>query len=303
MHKYGKILIVDEAHGAHLSFFNRWGTQGACGMPTAAEHAGADIVVVSVHKTLASLTQSAVLLLTSDRVGPYILEDKLQSIESSSPSYILMASLDINASLLEEHGPLLIREWEDNLRFFYEQSKSISGLQVIHPMAGFDWSKLNFDLGLYGGDLEKILTEKYGIFIELYSGALVMCMTGIGNTRSHLEKLIDALSEIAADTAVQEKIRQRDEALKKGAASKTDQSWLASHAEIFDIPAVKQRTPLLQAEGLICASSIIPYPPGIPLVCPGEKLTAETIKHIKKLRDDGDKVIGINEAGEILTGS
>ena len=103
VHEAGKILIVDQAHGAHLKFFHKFGYGD--GMPLAAEDAGADLVVGSIHKTLASFTQSAVLNLCSRRVDRYVLEDKLQAIQSTSPSYILMGSLDLNADLLLEHGP------------------------------------------------------------------------------------------------------------------------------------------------------------------------------------------------------
>ena len=297
--KYQKVLIVDEAHGAHLAFFNRYGTRP---MPKAEEHAGADIVIASVHKTLASFTQSAVLHLTSDRVDASLLEDKLQCVESTSPSYLLMASLDINASILEERGARLFAEWEENLNFFYEQAAKIKGLRFIGQEEGMDWSKLNFSLGIHGAALEQTLIEEYGVFIELYTGDMVMCMTGIGNTRAHIEKLVNALGDIAArekpddaasalQTADQEK--ERGENLFS----------LSTRAEIFEVPTVKRRTPLSEADGLICASSIIPYPPGIPLVCPGEKLNADTIRYIKRARELGEKVIGVNENGEILTGT
>ena len=116
IHARGKILIIDQAHGAHLNFFNRYGLAApgktsASGFPAAAETAGSDVVINSIHKTLASFTQTALLNLCSDRVDKYDLEDRLQAIESSSPSYPMMASLDINADLLEKHGPQLMKEW------------------------------------------------------------------------------------------------------------------------------------------------------------------------------------------------
>jgi len=295
VHKHEKILIVDEAHGAHLAFFNRF-CSGK--MPKAAEHSGADIVIASVHKTLASFTQSAILLLCSDRVDPYMLEDKLQIIESTSPSYILMASLDICASMIEEHGLQLFAEWEDNLNFFYEQAGNIKGLRFIDRANGMDWSKLNFSLGIPGAELEKILIEKYGIFIELHAGELLMCMTGIGNTRSHIERLVTALDEIAANVNAAANGGESDQK----SESKIPRVAIPNRPELYDIPETRQRTPLLESGGLICASSIIPYPPGIPLVCPGEKMNAEIIGYVRALREAGEKVIGVNDMGEILTG-
>jgi len=209
-----------------------------------------------------------------------------------------MSSLDINASLLEEHGKQLFSEWEENLNYFYEQAKTIEGLKIIDKMEGMDWTKLNFSLGMQGAELEEILMEHYGIFIELYTGELVMCMTGIGNTREHMEKLVRALSEIAAE--MKSKIALEEVIQKSEAVNKT--LIIPKQAELFDIPKYKKRVPLMEAGGMICASSIIPYPPGIPLICPGEKLNAETLNYIKTLRELGEKVIGVNEQGEIFVG-
>jgi len=292
VHKYGKVLIIDEAHGAHLAFFNKYGIKD---MPKSAGGSGADIVIKSIHKTLASFTQSAVLSLYSDRVDHYLLEDKLQCIESTSPSYILMSSLDINSSIIEEHGKQIFEEWAENLNCFYENAKKIEGLKVIDKMDGLDWTKLNFslgELGISGAELEEILIEKYGIFIELYTGDVVMCMTGIGNTRDHIIKLTDALAEIAAERKAEPAAERR--------ANKATQLFVPKQAELFEIPKYKKRIPLSEAAGQICASSIIPYPPGIPLVCPGEKLDAETIEYIKTLRELGQKVIGVTAQGEIF---
>ena len=197
VHKRGKVLIVDQAHGAHLRFFEKYG--GAGGFPESAEKQGADIVINSIHKTLASFTQSALLNLCSDRVNPFLLEDRLQAIESSSPSYPMMATLDINADLLEDAGERLIRQWAENLDYFYSEADRIPGLAVLTPR-NLDRTKLNIDMSAYGingNELEELLMER-DIFIELVTGNIVMCMTGIGNTRGDYERLLKALAEIAA---------------------------------------------------------------------------------------------------------
>ncbi|MEG0661710.1 MAG: aminotransferase class I/II-fold pyridoxal phosphate-dependent enzyme, partial [Anaerovoracaceae bacterium] len=160
VHQAGKVLIVDQAHGAHLKFFHRYVKDSVGKLPLAAEDAGADIVVNSIHKTLASFTQSAVLNLTSTRVNPYVLEDKLQAIQSTSPSYLLMASLDINAQLLKDHGGTLMGEWWDLLNHFYAQAKKIPELTVMAE-DGMDVTKLNLTLSGYSGlELEKKLMEE-----------------------------------------------------------------------------------------------------------------------------------------------
>ncbi len=297
VHKYNKILIVDQAHGAHLKMFSKFGVKG---LPKSAEESGADIVINSTHKTLTSYTQSAILNLNTDRVSPYVIEDKLQSIESTSPSYILMASLDINANILLQHGQELMPQWADNLNIFYNEAGKIEGMEYIDKVLGMDWTKINFSLGslgISGDELEKILLEKYRIFIELYTGDLVMCMTGIGNTKTDIVRLVNALKEIASERAgfsQKQQIRTRN-----------DSGHLLAYkkSEIYEIPREKIRIPLLQAEGRICASSIIPYPPGIPLVCPGEKFEKEILYYIKSLREHGEKVIGVNAAGEVVVGA
>ncbi len=296
VHARGKILIIDQAHGAHLNFFNRYGLAApgktsASGFPAAAETAGADVVINSIHKTLASFTQTALLNLCSDRVDKYDLEDRLQAIESSSPSYPMMASLDINADLLEKHGPQLMKEWADNLSWFYETAeKEVPGLRIMrHPM--LDATKLNLDMsayGLNGNQLEELLMEK-DIFVELVTGNILMCMTGIGNKRCDFEKLLGALKQIASERQLMEVKPQQPEAVTKA-------------LQMTKVPVRKERIPLEEAAGRVCASSVIPYPPGIPIVCPGEIFDEEVISYIAARRRAEEKVIGVDELGRVAVG-
>ncbi len=128
-HRYGKVLIVDEAHGAHLHFSDA--------LPPSAIQSGADLVINSTHKTLASFTQSAALHYNTDLVDQYILEDKLQCIQSTSPSYLLMTSMDISADILEKHRHVLMEEWTRNLTEFYDRIVRIPGLQTMGQMKGW----------------------------------------------------------------------------------------------------------------------------------------------------------------------
>lgn len=288
VHKRGKILIVDQAHGAHLNFFAKYGISG---FPAAAECEGADLVINSIHKTLASFTQTALLNLCSDRVDRYDLEDKLQAIESTSPSYPLMASLDINADLMEQHGQNLIKEWAENLNWFYEEAeKQVPALRIMRHDK-LDGTKLNLDMsayGLNGNQLEECLMEK-GIFIELVTGNILMCMTGIGNVRSDYEKLLDALKELAEGRGVTE-------------LAPTQPAAVTANLELVGVPERKERVKLDEAKGRVCGSSVIPYPPGIPIVCPGEIFDKEVIEYIKGRRLAGEKVIGVDEQGRVVVG-
>lgn len=289
VHDAGKVLIVDQAHGAHLHFFHKYGAGE--GMPKSAEMSGADVAVGSTHKTLASMTQSAVLNLCSDSVDRYVLEDKLQAVQSTSPSYILMSSLDINAEILEKHGRELMQQWRDNLDWFYSEAASIKGLNIMKA-AMMDDTKINLDMGAYGitgSQLEKLLMEK-NIYTELNTGDILMCMTGIGNTRSDFEKLLKALEEIAAECGIAEKSKTRNKVV------------IPKGGRMHPVPKYKEYVKLEDAAGRVCAGSIIPYPPGIPFVCPGEEISGETCIYIKALRDAGEKVIGVNDKGQVLVG-
>ena len=289
VHARGKILIVDQAHGAHLKFFSDCGFSD---MPQSAEEQGADIAVNSIHKTLASFTQSAALTFNSDLLDHYTLEDKLQMIQSTSPSYILMGSLDINADIIKNHKEEVFTAWHDALAYFYAEAENISGLAVIRD-AKLDFTKINLDMsayGLSGAELEHLLMEK-GIYAELTTGNILMCMTGIGNTKADMEKLLEALREIAASHLLAEGKKQ------------TPPAVLEARFELCAVPAKKERIPLEMGAGRICASSIIPYPPGIPFICPGERITDEVITYIAALREAGEKVIGVNAEGEIIVGA
>ncbi len=331
VHEQGKILIVDQAHGAHLKWLSRKGkgkgappdsNLGSClerrngttagsdasggeghvgSDPQCAEEAGADIVINSIHKTLASFTQSAVLNLDSQRVDRYALEDRLQAVQSTSPSYLLMASLDVSADLLERHGAELMDGWNENLDWFYGSVGKIPGVDVIEPSGLLDRSKINIDasgLGIAAAELQKKLMERR-IFPELATGNILMLMSGIGNRRRDFQRLLEALEEIQRETGA-----CRPQHL--GAATETTGErgeGMPKKAELFPIPKRKKRVKLEQAEGMVCASSVIPYPPGIPLVCPGEKLEKEDLEYVRRLRQAGEKVIGVNDAGEVTVGA
>lgn len=254
VHKRGKILIVDQAHGAHLKFFSKY---GVCGFPQAAEEQGADLVINSIHKTLASWTQSALLNVCIGQNGLNVLEDKLQTIESSSPSYPMMATLDISADLLLEKGEELMKGWAENLDMFYAEAKRIPGLVIMENPA-LVRTKMNIDMSAYGingNELEELLMEK-GIFLELVTGNIIMCMSGIGNRCEDYRKLIGALKDIAEEHTLSgiHKMKQPDA--------------LTDTLERTELPKEKIYVPVNEAAGRVCASSIIPYPPGVPIACP-----------------------------------
>lgn len=288
VHKRGKTLIVDQAHGAHLKFF---GKAKSLITPAAAEDSGADIVINSTHKTLGSFTQTAVMNVCSERVNRAVLEDKLQILQSSSPSYPLMASLDINADLLIEKGDTLIRRWSDDLKWFYEEAEKVPYLDIMKG-ENLDATKINIDMSAYGvngNELEEFLMDR-GIFIELVAGNMIMCMTGIGNKRQDYVRLLDALKELASLRAtVGSQKKKQPEALSKRL------SWHGA-------PVQKEYVALGEAAGRVCASSVIPYPPGIPIVCSGEIIDEDIVAYIKERRLNKEKVIGVTSDMKVAVG-
>ena len=150
---------------------------------------------------------------------------------------------------------------------------------------------LNLDMsayGLNGNELEEELMKR-GIFIELVTGNILMCMTGIGNQRSDYEKLIAALKEIAGERILGSEKKKQPEAVTRSLAMKP-------------VPVKKERIPLREAAGRVCGSSVIPYPPGIPIVCPGEVFDPEVITYIEERRRAEEKVIGLDGLGRVIVG-
>jgi lysine decarboxylase len=205
-----------------------------------------------------------------------------------------MLSLDINADILldEAKKEKLFGEWKEAVDMFYSAAGQIPGLKIIEdPM--LDRTKLNMDmgdLGLTGNELEGLLNER-GIFVELVTGNIIMGMTGIGTTKEHVERLITALKDIASGRRTED-----------CTGAKEQPGILTFKPERAPVPEEKESVLIDDCAGRVCAGSIIPYPPGIPLLCPGEVITKELIDYVKKLRSMGEKVIGVSSAGEILVG-
>ena len=313
-HRHGMVLIVDQAHGAHLPFMNK---------KLAAERGGADIVIDSTHKTLASFTQTAIANICSDRVDLDVFQDRLQMLESTSPSYILMASLDLNAQILESHGAELMEQWRENLMYFYRRYKEIPGLSLMtHP--ALDPTKLNLDmsaLGLTGADLEDELIKR-GIYTELTTGNIAMAMTGIGNDRSDYDRLLAALAEISENAAARGAAASGDAPAAETRVTAYTTSCASPNCDAFEscdlshierqanshkpetvsVPDKTESVHYTEAAGRISAGLIIPYPPGRPLICPGEIMDETILRYAFVLRQRGEKVIGMTADGFVRVG-
>ena len=271
VHRHGAVLMVDEAHGAHLGLHPAF--------PASAVTQGADIVVQSLHKTLPSLTQTAMLHLCSDRVSAEELGFRLSVYQTSSPSYLLMASIDSCVQLLADHGAALFEAWAKGLRGFYNalQLRHLHLPLEHHPMT--DPSKLLISTTgthITGPALAQRLRREYEIEAEMSTVDTVLCMTGMGDTSEALLRLAAALNAIdatlhSAESSAPIPLPLPEQALPIHAAVKRNTEFVS----------------LADSEGHIAGDFLWAYPPGIPLIAPGEIITFELINYIRKAEDRG----------------
>lgn len=256
-HEKSVPVIVDEAHGAHLGILDE-------AFPADAMHMGADISVKSVHKTLPSLTQTAILLARHGLVDMAALDHALDIFETSSPSYLLMASIDGCVSLMENRGAELMTGWRRALDEFYEGAAALLRLRVCRQD---EPSKLVIDTsraGISGFELARRLREE-GIEIEMASLRYAVAMTGAGDTHDTLREFLNAL------TAVDRSLSARP------ATEPMLLPLLLCPARILQ-PGTALRAPfesvsVRKAVGRVSASYVWAYPPGVPMLVPGERVT------------------------------
>ena len=316
-HDHGMLLIVDQAHGAHLKFFDYDAASArddGLYVPHpkhAAESLGADIVVNSTHKTMLSFTGSGILNICSDSVDIDSVSEALRMVQTTSPSYLLMASLDINEKIMRSRWHDLISAWKEDLRGFYKGASRINGLTIVKGSGikgsgsqdeetfalyryreGPDPTKINLSmsgLGLSGERLDKELRYR-GIISEMVHGEYVLLMTGIGNVRSDYEQLLEALKDIASGYGVDTNI------------DRTPRSFDDMVLEYANVPIEGEYVPLYEAVGRVLYDPIVTYPPGTPIACPGEILSMEVISHISDILEDGETITGVDDEGRVKVG-
>lgn len=277
------LLLVDEAHGAHLYFSDE--------LPSGAIECGADVCVQSLHKTVGSLTQSSVLHVASDDIDIPQLQSNLQILQSSSPSYLLMASLDAARYELGQNGRTMGDKALELARFAREQIANIEKIDCLgkeqfseektknYAIADFDPTKLVITaskLGLSGFELKEILVEKYNIEVELADAHNILAIVTFANIKEEMEQLIAALQAIStactktsakkACIAMPPLPEMRLTPRKAHFSEKTTISWN-------------------DCVGAVAGEAIIPYPPGIPVVYPGEVISQEVWDFVERYRE------------------
>ena len=284
-HQHGALMLVDEAHGSHLGFHD--------GLPTTATRAGADMIIQSTHKTQGALTQASMLHCNDGGVNLARVGQVLALLQSSSPSSILLASLDAARMQMATQGAALLSRVIELSAEARTRICQIDGLwcygdEIVgeYGIFAYDPTKLVIrvaDLGLSGFDVSMRLRHSYGIDVEFADLRQIICSVTIGDTQASIELLLNSLQAIAA-----EKLPYRQELNLKAPDGLPEMAMVPRDAYFARSRAV----PILEAIGEVCAENIIPYPPGIPLVVPGEIITAEILDYLAELRRMGSGVVG-----------
>lgn len=321
-HVQGAVLIVDEAHGAHLPFAEKAG-RGSYFTRSAISQ-GADIVVQSLHKTLPAMTQTAGLHRMSDRVSGEKIRKAFSIFETSSPSYVLMASIDECIHYVQDNCKKLFTDYGKRLKGFYEtaaeefpnlfeKERLAEGIET-RPFKHYDPSKILIcgkNLSMTGKEIYDILVNDYGIMPEMSAGEFCLCMTSVCDTDESFSKLINALREIYQSRcggSIQGDLSEIPPEL--FCQVRTEQFCTLTEAEGYnkfklglkqlysiladDSNSTAQRTGQANTR-CVAAELVSVYPPGVPLLVPGEYITKENVEYIMKALKAGNEVYGVHD--------
>jgi arginine decarboxylase len=289
-HSRGVPLIVDEAWGAHLAFSER--------LPAHALSQGADVVLNSVHKLGGSLTQSAILHLGSERIDERIVDRSVTLIETTSPSALLAGSLDGARRQSAIHGAELLEETIDSLEWLRREVRALPGFDVLgeeiaeaRGVHAWDPLRLSIDVrgtGARGQEIAALLRERHDVWLELYAENVMVAVFGMGERAGETgRRLLAALAD-AAESLAGEGVPGRPFA---SLPPWTEPEMTPRQAFL----GPQEIVPFAEAEGRIAAESLAAYPPGVPNVLPGERLSAETLDFIAESLATGGQVRGASD--------
>ncbi len=283
-HRHDMAVLIDEAHGAHMSFHDDF--------PLTAMEVGADMSAVSLHKTGGSMTQSSVLLLRSNMIAPEKVKQVLNLTFTTSASYLLMCSLDVARKQLATIGSDMLEQTLDISRWARDKINKIDGLYAFgREMVGrpgcFDFDETKFGinvraLGYTGYEIESKLRKEYNIQIELSDLYNILAIVSLGDRKDDMEKLVDAMKDIASKSEVKE--------VSNATLIPHDPEMIVSPRDAFY--SYKKAVKLEEAKGEIAGEMVMAYPPGIPVVCMGERITQEIIDYVKILKEQDCELQG-----------
>ena len=285
-HEYGMLALVDEAHGTHFYFGEN--------MPVSGMAAGADMASVSMHKTGGSLTQSSILL-CSDSIDPGYMRQIINLTQTTSGSYLLISSLDIARKNLALNGKEIFKKTVQYAEYARSEINKLGGYYAFgkelcdnSSFFDFDPTKLSIhtlDIGLAGIEVYDILRDEYNIQIEFGDIGNVLAIISAGDRALEIERLISSLYEI------------------KRLYSK-DKSGMFDH-EYIDPQVImppqnafygkKRALPIRESSGYICGEFVMCYPPGIPILAPGEMITDDIINYILYAKEKGCMMTGTQD--------
>lgn len=286
-HRNKGVFIADEAHGNHVYFHSK--------LPTGALALGADLACQSIHKMSGSLGQSSILHVKGNSVDLRRLKSNLQLAQNTSPSYLLMASLDLARSYMATEGYRLL---EDLIQRISQARLEISQIPFIdilgkelvgsHGIADYEPTRLVVSarrMGIEGYQLFEMLRKEYRIELEYGDYFYGVSVLGLGTTQEHLNQLIGALKDISDRYGGTGTPLTWDEELPP-----LPPQILSPREAYF---AETEKIPWDKARGRISAQLIVPYPPGIPALCPGEEITNEIWEYLEHQRKNGRHLHGV----------
>ena len=285
-HAAGMRVLADEAHGTHFYFHEE--------LPVSAMAAGCDMAAASIHKTGGSLTQSSVLL-TRRPVNPDYVRQIITLTQSTSASYLLLSSLDISRRNLHFRGRDMFQKTMDFADYARDEINDLGGYYAFGPelvngdtVFAFDRTKLSVhtrDIGLAGIEVYDYLRDDYGIQIEFGDIGNLLAIISCGDRMMDVERLISALEEI-------KRLHERS------AAGLFDHEYIdpvIAMAPQEAFYAKKRRVPMRESTGLVAGEFVMSYPPGIPIVAPGERITPDVLEHILFAKEKGCFMTGTED--------
>ncbi len=300
VHQYNIPLLVDEAHGSHFAFHRD--------LPPSALSAGADLTVQSTHKILGAMTQASMLHLQGKRVERERLSKALQLVQSTSPSYLLLASLDAARQQIALHGEELMSQTLQLANDARKKISQIPGLSVLDAVKSpglfaLDRTRLTVrvsELGLSGFEADEIFHQQLGVIAELPTLQHLTFIISLGNTEADIQQLVYAFT-----TITQNKYRSKSITPLQDVFQKWKAELLLIHPSSFTIsPAISPRDaffsptetlPLEQTLDRISAELVCPYPPGIPALMPGEVINPAAIEYLQQVLTLGGQITGCSD--------
>ena len=272
-HARGIPCIVDEAHGAHL----RW-----IGIPDSVSQ-GADVTIQSLHKTMPALTQTALIHLNGRLISKARIRRMLTLYQTSSPSYVLMASISKCLDWMETEGTEAFKYYKEQVTELRKRLENLKYLQICRPEGPFDWGKLVISAhtsNMSGRQLYDRLRDEYQLQMEMVSAEYVLAMTTVGDRPEGLQRLAEALEEMDVSEGNFQSVIEKPEPPER--ALEIDEA----------VNQPSEKVLLDHAEGRIIGDYLYLYPPGIPLMVPGEVIQMKQIKKIKDSLRQGLDVHG-----------